>query len=231
IGPFEIRLKAHRLLAADAKSVSLALPQPQASAPAAAVVAVLPADNLEILPDSQATTGLLRQQAAVLHDLPLRQQEPLFYRSDAPKAVFAAELRRHRQKISANVSSRVTLDATGGRVEQKFDYSIAYEPTDYFLLEVPRELSAKGRLVLNFEDQILTPVVLNEEADDGVKPLRMRVALPRTCMGTCVVAAHYQLSASAEARNGSIHVPLVMPLDAELAGNNVLVTPGAEQQV
>ena len=148
------------------------------------MVAVLPADNVEILPDSQATTGLLRQQAAVPLELPLRQQEPLFYRSDAPKAVFAAELRRHRQKITAGVTSRVTLDPAGGRVEQKFAYSIAYEPTDYFLLEVPRELSAKGRLVLNYEDQVLTPVVLGEEADDGVKPLRMRVALPKACTAT-----------------------------------------------
>ena len=79
-------------------------------APAAAVVAVLPADNVEILPDSQATTGLLRQQAAVPLELPPRQQEPLFYRSDAPKAVFAAELRRHGQKITASVASRVTMD-------------------------------------------------------------------------------------------------------------------------
>ncbi len=108
IGQFEVRLKAHRPLPADAKSFSVALPQPQASAPAAAVVAVLPADNVEIMPDSQATTGLLRQQAAVPLELPVRQQEPLFYRSDAPKAVFAAELRRHRQKITASVASRVT---------------------------------------------------------------------------------------------------------------------------
>ena len=148
IGQFEVRLKAHRPLPAEAKSLSLALPQPQASAPAAAVVAVLPADNVEILPDSQATTGLLRQQAAVPLELPPRQQEPLFYRSDAPKAVFAAELRRHRQKITAGVTSRVTMDPAAVRVEQKIAYSIAYEPTDYFLLEVPRELGAKGRLVL-----------------------------------------------------------------------------------
>ncbi len=114
IGQFEVRLKAHRPLPAEAKSFSVTVPQPQASAPAAAVVAVLPADNVEIMPDSQATTGLLRQQAAVPLDLPARQQEPLFYRSDAPKAVFAAELRRQRQKITASVASRVTLEPGRG---------------------------------------------------------------------------------------------------------------------
>ena len=99
VGPFEIRLKAHRPLPREGKSFSLTLPQPQASAPAAAVVAVVPADNIEIVPDSQATTGLLRQQAAVPLELPPRQQEPLFYRSDAPTAVFAAELRVIARKL------------------------------------------------------------------------------------------------------------------------------------
>ncbi len=258
IGQFEVRLKARRPLRADAKSLSLTLPQPQASAPTgtmyswSSVVAVLPADNVEIIPDSQATTGLMRQQAAVPLELPKRQQEPLFYRSDAPKAVFAAELRRHRQKITAGVSSRVTPPASGYpataiRVDQKFAYSIAYEPTDYFLLEVPRELVAKGRLVLNYEDQVLVPVVLNEEADDGVKPLRMRVALPKACIGPCEITARYAVPSSAAAGYplaggtrsvpatladaGNIHVPLIMPLGVELAANNVLITPLSEQQL
>jgi len=231
IGQFEVRLKAHRPLPPATKSFSLVFPQPQSSSPAAAVVAVLPADNVEILPDSQSTTGLLRQQVAVPLELPLRQQEPLFYRSDAPRAVFVAELRRHRQKISASVTSRVTMDPTGDRVEQKFAYSIAHEPTDYFLLEVPRELRAKGRLVLHYEDQILTPVVLGEEVDDGTRPLRMRVALPKACIGPCEITAQYALPPLADAGDGNLHVPLVMPLDAELTGNKVLVTPGTEQQV
>jgi len=231
IGQFEVRLKAHRPLPPDTKSLSLVFPQPQASAPAAAVVAVLPADNVEILPDSQTTTGLLRQQVAVPLELPLRQQEPLFYRSDAPRAVFAAELRRHRQKITASVTSRAMMDPAGGRVEQKFAYTIAYEPTDYLLLEVPRELRAKGRLVLNYEDQALNPVVLGEEVGDGVKPLRMRVALPKACIGPCEITARYALLPIADAGDENLRVPLVMPLDAELTGNNVLVTPGAEQQV
>ncbi len=124
------------------------------------------------------------------------------------------------------------MDPAAVRVEQKFAYSIAYEPTDYFLLEVPRELGAKGRLVLNYEDQVLAPVVLGEETDDGVKPLRMRVALPKAVHRSLrdhrplLVAALGPMPA-----DGNIRVPLVMPLDAELAGNNVLVMPGAEQQV
>jgi len=85
--------------------------------------------------------------------------------------------------------------------------------------------------VLNYEDQVLAPVVLGEEADDGVKPLRMRVALPKARIGLCEISAHYSLPPAAGAGGGTVHVPLVMPLDAELTSNNVTVTPGAEQQV
>ena len=77
----------------------------------------------------------------------------------------------------------------------------------------------------------------HEEADDGVKPLPMRVALPKACIGPCKITARYSLSPAAATRStgypddGNIHVPLVMPLDVELTGNNVAVTAGAEQQV
>ena len=56
----------------------------------------------------------------------------------------------------------------------------------------------------------------------------MRVTLPKACIGPCEITAHYSIPSSPD---GNLRVPLVMPLDAELAGNNVLVMPGAEQQV
>ncbi len=107
-GQFEVRLEAHRALAADAKSFSVTLPQPQASAPAA-IVAVVPADDVEVIPQPRATTGLIRQQALVMLDLPIQQQEPLFYRSDSPQAVFAAEIRRHHRRSTVSVNSQIVL--------------------------------------------------------------------------------------------------------------------------
>jgi hypothetical protein len=229
VGQFEIRLKAHRPLPPDAKTFSLTLPQIQASAPPSAVVAVLPADNVEIAPVAAAMTGLMRQQSAGPMELPVRQQEPLFFRTDAAQAVFTAEIHRHRQWITVGVNSQLSIEPTVSRVEQKFSYSVAYEPTDFFLLEVPRELAAKGRLELSCEDQILAPVVLGDESDDEAKPLRMRVALPKPCIGHCEIAARFTLPPSGAA--GELRVPLVMPLDVELAGNNLSVVSAADQQV
>ena len=85
--------------------------------------------------------------------------------------------------------------------------------------------------MLNCEEQVLTPVVLREEVDDGVKPLRMRVALPKPCIGPCEIVARYALTSSPVAVDGNVHVPLVIPLATELTGNNVVVVPGADQQV
>ncbi len=73
--------------------------------------------------------------------------------------------------------------------------------------------------------------MLGDEADGGLKPLRMRVALPKACIGPCEITARYALPPLADAGNRTVRVPLVMPLDAELTGNNVSVTAGAEQQV
>jgi hypothetical protein len=177
-------------------------------------------------------------------DLPLQQQEPLYYRTDPTKAVFAAELRRHQRRTTVAVSSQVVLSAGGARVEQKFVYSVAYEPTDYLLLQVPRELVAGGRLELSCDDQTLVPVPLGDESDSGAKPLRMRVGLPKSIIGRCDLTARYSLSLGASdpdpragaadasgAGAGGLRVPLVMPLEAELTGNVLTVVPSEEQQV
>lgn len=225
IGQFEVRLRAHRPIAADAKSLSVTLPQPQANAPAAAVVVVLPADNIELIPNSKLTKGLLRQQTAVPMELPARQQEPLFYRSDAAKAVFAADLRRHAQRISVDVVSQVNLDGQGGRVEQKLAYRISYEPTDFFILDVPRTLAESGRMEIKHDDQAVLPILLADASDDPSKPVRMRVGLPKACIGLCELSVRYPLpTQKAGAPPASVTVPLVMPAEGELASNRLYIT-------
>jgi hypothetical protein len=168
-GQFEVRLRAHRPLAADARLLSVNLPQPQASAPVSAVVVVVSADNIELIPDGKAIVGLLRQLSAVPIELPARQQEALFYRSEAPRAVFAAELRRHAQRISVDVASQVSLDSLGGRVDQKLLYTIAYEPTDHLLLDVPRSVAESGRIELKHAEQVL-PAVATDDSESPQTP-------------------------------------------------------------
>ena len=69
-GQFEVRLRAHRPIPPGATSLAVTLPQPQASAPESALIAVLPADNVELIPNSKAMVGLVRQQVAAPLELP-----------------------------------------------------------------------------------------------------------------------------------------------------------------
>ncbi len=232
-GQFEIRIRAHRPIPAGAKALSVTLPQPQASAPASAIIAVLPADNVELLPDNKAMVGLVRQQLAAPLELPARQQEPLFYRNEGGPAVFAADLRRHAQRISVESAARVVLEEQGARVEQNLTYLVSYEPVDHFLLEVPRSLAGSSRLELFQQDQPVTAVALPESGDDPAAPLRMRIALPRACIGVCRLTARYRLALQkpAAADHTVLSVPLLVPVDGELTGNKLTIGAAAGLRV
>ncbi|MGD0898526.1 MAG: hypothetical protein ABR915_11865 [Thermoguttaceae bacterium] len=231
-GQFEVRLRAHRPLAADARSLVVPLPQAQSSAPASAVLVVLPADNVELIPGGDAMTGLFRQQGTIPMELPSRQQEPLFYRSES-SAVFAAEVRRHSRQISVDVASQVELDAHGGRVEQKLAYLISYEPTDRLTLEVPRRLAESGRLELKYDNQTVVPIAADEQSKDVSKPVRMRVLLPKAAIGLCELSARYRLPPQefSQDKRDVVVVPLVMPGEGNLLSNRLGVSAAAELHV
>ena len=229
-GQFEVRLRAHRPIAPGATTLAVKLPQPHSSGPESAIVAVLPADNVELIPDAKAMTGLVRQQAGAAVDLPPRQQEPLFYRNEASNettnAVFVAGLRRHAQQIGVDVASRLDLDEQGVSVEENLSYTIAYEPADHLLIEVPYSLTAPGRLELFVGDQ---PVAAETLPENSGRALRMRIALPKACIGGCQLTARYRLPLQKPpaADHALVAVPLVMPAsesqEVKLAGNKLSV--------
>ena len=144
-----------------AKSLAVTLPQPQASAPASAIIAVLPADNVELIPDNKAMVGLVRQQVAAPLELPPRQQEPLFYRNEASQAVFAAELRRHAQRISVDVGQPASCwrsKAAGWSRSWP-----TWFPTSRSIISCwrfPASLAGSGRLELFQQDQPVAAVAL-----------------------------------------------------------------------
>jgi hypothetical protein len=232
-GQFEIHIRAHRRIPPDGKSLLLALPQPQASAPGSAIVAVLPADNVELIPNDRAMVGLVRQQVAPPLELPPRQQEPLFYRNEASKAVFAADVRRHARRISVDVASQLDLDEEGGSVEQQLAYVVAYEPVDHFLLDVPRSLAGSGRLELLENGEPVAAAPAAEGDDNPAGPLRMKVALPKPCIGSCRLTARWQLAGQkpAAADRKMLTVPLVMPAEGDLSGNKLSVKAAAGMRV
>ena len=154
-GQFELTFRAHRTLSPGERTVSFELPRPQADTSSQALLAVLPADNVELLPDLESTIGLNSQSLKPAIKLPERQQDALFYRSEGAAARFTAAINVHPQAISVDLLSAVQVDEQVVDVDQRFIYQIAYEPIDSLELRVPRALPLES-LTAALDGQRLT---------------------------------------------------------------------------
>ncbi len=232
-GDLEITILAHRATTASAMegeptAMELPMPRPHADTGGAALVIVAPDDNLELIPDSEKTVGLVRQRTVPTVELPARQQPPLCFRGDLLDAVFAANMRRLPRRIEANVSSRIVLDSSAAHVEQRFEYMILHEPADHFLLEVPRPLIADdGPRFEVFHEGAVAPVRVygNGAGEETGKTVIMQVELPEPCIGRCEVVLKYTLSMPQAPERGRapLSVPLIVPCKVSLATNQAVV--------
>ncbi len=236
-GEIEISLRAHQEIKAGTTSLSLELPRPRADSlsPAVvavslspAVVAVLPADNVELTPDPKATEGLVRQQVEPQIELRQGEQEPLFYRGEAGKAVFAAGFEVHAQKVTVDVSGEIVLSEKKAEVRQTLAYTIAYEPLEGLDLEVPGRLAGPDVLEVLVDGQRLTPVPVSDQGGRPAAPgaIRQRIVLPAPRIGRCELQVRYATEVKDVLPNTSVieDVPLVMPAGGELSNNRLYVT-------
>ncbi len=111
-GEFTLQLDAIQEIAEGSGAVSITLPRPEAKAATRAVVAVLPADNVELTIADSDLQGLEKEPFPPQVELPVRQQSPLFFRerSDAKSAVLGAALRLRERAVSV-----ASHDQTQGR--------------------------------------------------------------------------------------------------------------------
>ena len=225
-GDFELQFAARRVIPAGAKSLAAPLPQPRSHAASPAAVAVVPADNVEVLPNAAAMEGLVRQQTELPLKLPERQQQALFYRGSGAAATFAADLRVHSQRISVDVNSELTAGARTVDVQQKFAYLVAYEPIDHLTFAAPNALAEADRLKFSFDGKPLSPVAETDRNGDRSSPTTpLRIALPQPQIGRFEVLVQYTqpISSSAADRVAAVTVPLPMPSDTEISSNRVYV--------
>jgi hypothetical protein len=230
-GQVELTLRAHQALAPDAGKLSVSLPQPQANSLGPAALVVVPADNLELVPDNSAMAGLARQQVRPSIALPERQQTPLFYRGETSKAVFAAALVVRPRSIRVEVNSQIGLDGKMAQVEQKLNYTIGYEPLDRLVLDVPRGLNPE-KLAFQWGGQSLPPVVLGESSAES-RAVRTAVTLPKSCLGPCELTVKFAVETPTPAggRTEQIRVPLVVPAEGNLQGHKLWVSGPPEMTV
>lgn len=228
-GEVEVLVKAHLEIPAGAKDVAFTLPHPHADSVASAPVVIQAADNVELVPASDRIEGLSRQRGRLAARLPARQQEPLSYRCELPLSKFAATFRVLSRTIVTDVTSQITLEAEGGRVDQRLVYHVAKETTDRLLIDVPYSLAESDQLQIMLDGRPLARMPSGDEEPVPQRPVKMRVDLPEPRIGDVELIATYPLPKDKPAPLASItvQVPLVMPGEGELASNVALVSEGA----
>ncbi|MDR1268248.1 MAG: hypothetical protein LBK82_01875 [Planctomycetaceae bacterium] len=192
-GSFEIELKAYRPLSTEdgeaKQRLVVPLPQPLVTWSEPAPVVIVPADNVEVIPidedtdsglavvsesesDNSAPTRTLgltrrsRRSQTIRIEIPERQQEPLFYRTEPADAVFVADIRYHRQKITAAMSTDIRLRDLNDQVDQIISYDVSYVPVEKLYFLVPKSLEENGSLQVKIGNR---PLELRDVALTGTE--------------------------------------------------------------
>ncbi len=221
----ELQLRAHRLIQDGARSLSVVLPQPKCDTAMPMSLAVVAADNVELSPDPRGTSGLIREQTALIGNLPRRQQAPIFYRGTSGKATFAAGVQVHKQRIRVEVASQVTLGPHTAEVTQKQSYAISYEPVDRLTITLPRSLAVANQIRVSCDGRPLSPAALVESADDVDASDTMNVELPGSWIGKCELTLAYSvpIAEPTPGQPSTLPLPLPMPRDGRLVANTLCI--------
>lgn len=237
-GEVEVTIRAHQEIEPGTRSLRVALPRPEADSLSPAVVAVWPADNVELIPDGKATVGLeptpeaavgpVRPPGVPPEEMRSGHQDPLLYRGEGGDAVFAAGFEVKQGEVAVDVTSEITLSEDKAEVRQTIAYAIAYEPLGELTIEVPWELAGPGALEVALDGQSLAPVPLPDQVEgpeEPGRPVRRRVVLPAAKIGKCELEIRYSIEVGELLPNRSVicEIPLVMPVEGKISSNKLYV--------
>ena len=154
-GEFDVIIRARRQLPEISNEtdrvLNLAVPQIVASSEknasilrGAQTVVLQPADNVELVPDSENIEGLLAGSLGdmIEVDLPEYQQTPLVFNSlpnlaEGEPIRFVGTIGVRQRSVLVASSTTIQLEEKFAAFEQVLDYQIAYEPIRQINLKVP----------------------------------------------------------------------------------------------
>lgn len=248
-GEFTLQLDAIQEIAEGAETLSVTLPRPEAKASTRAMVAVLPADNVELTIADSDLQGLEKEPFPPQVELPRRQQSPLFFRerSDARSAVLGAALRLRERAVSVASHAKLSVDGAKLRVQQHLDYRVAYEPSRTLELLVPRAAFDSGLKILEGSQAL----PFSEAASDGAggaagspppkadragQPARVQVDLLAERIGQIDVLLQYDVPTPTPGLTGTslMQVPFAVPAasaDTVLTTSRLEIDAGQDAQV
>ena len=235
----DIVIHAKKLLEPGVSSLSLPLPRPVATHVLPAKVKILSANNVELIPNLKKMQGLIGESSEPSVEPAEFQGGQLYYRGETPEAklVFAADVKIHAQSVTVDVSSEVSYGEQEGQVKQSLIYNIQYEPLKELTLAVPSVLAAPGKMEVFLDGQPLAMTDLNDRADaaesSGIVTKRAILTPPPN--DRCELTIRYPIEGLKLQPQATMFstVPLVMPVEGQLASNklSVLAAAGTVVQV
>lgn len=213
-GRVEITVRAHLPIDAGAAEIIAKIPAPKANSPAPASVVVLPAENVEVTPNSEKTVGLVLQQSPPPVRLPDQRKNVFFYRTESGPQWFCAGFRVHRREIKLDVEHQLFCAPDECRVWQTFSFDVAYEPLDRLVFHVPPGIPERGRPRFFLEGEEVK-ASSGQEVEKTAAGVEVRLALPEPRLGEFEMEVRYAMP-EVLAPKSSVEraVPLVRCADA-----------------
>ena len=185
-GDAVVEIRAARHVAADADRIEWSFPTPAADLVGPAAVVILPESDIELTPDADAISGLVRQVTSPTSGrgndpLPpmLRVEDTaaagrsestaIAYRLDGPSGRFAATRRFLPRRVAASLTARLDVRPTEVTVDETLRFDVAYVPLEVVELLVPESVVASGTLEVRQGDRLLAsqPTPAPEPLPDG----------------------------------------------------------------
>jgi len=228
-GDTVVEVRASRPIQKEDARVGWKLPVPRADLVGPAVVVIASQSDIELLPDNEGITGLVRQTAAAVA-LADADTSALVYRLDAADGAFAATRRFLPRRVEAAVTAEATLDAAEVAVEQTIRLSVMHVPLEFIEIVVPDAIAAAGSLEVRQEETLLDPTEIaapggDDAGDDSAGTTRLRAILSAPLLGVGDVKVRYRMPTPAIPPESTVafDLPLVLPVGAGVGRQTVTV--------
>lgn len=219
-------------------SIEFGFPEIIADWAASPLAAIVPDDNIELIPHKGKNEDLTQAAARPLIELPRRQQQPFLYQvqkyqvqkqaqnegdAAAPRPLFSARFLVHKEEVSVRSALSVRLDRTPAESVQTLEYNIKYKPVSSLDFRVPQELESLPDLeilldgkAVSFEKRISTP----EDQDSGLQSRLIRLPAPgRIGPVRLEIRTPLELHKIGTDLSNIINIPLAVPVPSSAEPN------------
>jgi len=234
-GEAVVEIEAASQIAADATTVSWTMPVPRADLVGPAAVIVTSDSNIELVPDADASSGLIRQtSSAVQADTSGRI--PLVYRLDGAEGRFTAGRRFLPRRVQVVSAAEVILDEREAAIGESLRLDVLHLPLEVIEMDVPAEVAASGTLEIRQDGELLDAVEVDarDDADgEGGPMVRIQAVLREPLLGRGELEVGYRVAMPEiplEA-TAAIDVPLLLPIAADAIRQTVRIADAAALSV